>query len=1183
MEILPLEVDVAKSLERIESCLQDLKSGQARLAESFSSDYAAWKLGRNASPYIAVEKMKHHSGGRSDLGGNAVHDKGTSSADTGEPTTTGSCSAESAAAGSGHLVDDKARGKSESPTLTVTEHPPRTPRLDSRLMETSSLAGSEITCTSSLPDDEFLLESLRVSQAASGGYVAVTLPMNWPSSLQLHETLRKQTPPEQVLAANLSAKRTVCLPTSLPRSPKQLHRLGSNIRQEVETYPWYIIHPDSLLHAAMDVMATLFVLYELLVTPYCVAWNIHSEHWLLILYYCSASFWVLDMASGFVTGFYAEGQPHLKPAQVCRNYMRGWFAIDLFLVLADAANLIATVLGVEGQRHFLRLLRLSRLCRVVSLAKVWRFVMRLEDIFQSSQHAETVCILLKLGRIAVSVLGANHLLACLWMLIGRSATAPNGRRWIDEIAWYEADGPVAYQDTDLFYQYMVTFHWAIAQITLGTSGIGAYNSIEELFTVICLLIGLLMGTTLISMFSAEMVEAQLSTRQQDMLTKQLRRFLQRQNIDGKLSRKVRAIVAHRMKKTAPLAESDIKSLQLLPLPIQMELHFEICGAALLTHPLFCTWYSFSMTSILRICKETVHLAYMRENDELFSAGGIAEKVYHLKAGSGSYAQEPESAPVVAAATTQVDPNQWLAEPALWMQWYHVGTFKVVEASEVLVVQAVDFAAGIAQHSVMQDIVLAYCHLYQQRVACAAPPRRKFPSDLSVPGTAFEDLLFSMDPSFQEAISAQAVHHLTTFAGTRSQSNELDRAYKLGSLVFLVSKDQGTTVYHRTTLRIERPTKDGGHQVLVHAGRLNAYDKLVVLGELPTKRQNRGEPAEAALSRILEERLSAVQKVVEGLPRHKTVHRRRDSVMIPNRHWSRSVSSTLSCPNVDVETCFKVQLSGGHCMLDRYVIESSLAEAVSDHISYPSYTVSFKKTISTLGGVVAQTPSTPGKYSSKASQRASFESKSSLRPSFRSARSRSSGAASASASFATSGRASASFAASFAASSTMSFSECVVMALKNAPAPQEFSFDDTLQYDLFLWCDEEQFADIQTGSGKEDLKRFLSKFKYEEIHGAESPTGELDTRLDQARQTANVMVSFGSIYEEVAGAETENEVVFETSDHQRPAATKVPQMEVQRRTSSPPHKGFGSDNLGPGPSSRTADSTKFSGVRYMQDV
>lgn len=67
---------------------------------------------------------------------------------------------------------------------------------------------------------------------------------------------------------------------------------------------------------------------------------------------------------------------------------------------------------------------------------------------------------------------------------------------------------MTFSDMGMAYQYAASLHWAIAHITLGSVDIVPHNTMERGVTITFLLVGLLGGSTLVSLLSSTMVELQ---------------------------------------------------------------------------------------------------------------------------------------------------------------------------------------------------------------------------------------------------------------------------------------------------------------------------------------------------------------------------------------------------------------------------------------------------------------------------------------------------------------------------------------------------------------------------------------------------------------------------------------------------------------------------------------------------
>jgi len=765
--------------------------------------------------------------------------------------------------------------------------------------------------------------SYRKASTQETGFVASTLPAHWPKRMKLNEGLQGAKSAALATADRMSSGPPLVL------SMKAL-TFKSDADVEEKKRAW-VLHPDSKRAALLELLSSGFVVYELFVTPFVVAWDVQRVGWLNVMYWCSAVYWVIDIVGSFFTGFYSRGEVILSQGAIRRRYFRGWFLPDLLLVLCDMANIIANLLGMRGG-YMLRLLRLSRLCRVVSLAKLSRLFIRLEDHMQSHESAEMIAVGAKLGRIVVIILSANHLLACIWMLIGRIGHADTGVRWLDTAVLYDPTSEIVLEyskDLSMVYQYSLSFHWALAQLTLGASDVTAQNSLEMIYTIVCITLGLLMGTSLISVFSAEMVEVQLSSRQKDAVHKQLYHFLKHHRIDNGFSRRVRAMVLERLKKSPPVAAQDVHSLRLLPNYLQMDLHFRICGRSLLTHPIFSIWRSFSANSVLRFCMDAVQLIETRPNDEVFGGGKRAENAYHVRTGHGVYEQDPESAPVIDSTSTKVHESKWLAEAALWLDWTHVGTFRVSVQAEVLVISVDGIPSVLQQNVVLQEITVAYCRAYHARVIASFPPMSEFPTDLGVRDCDFEDILCEMDRNLVEAVGLQALRqaaaapsHTSYEAalqglGKRSALVQLEADYKNKHCrLYLTGDDTVRCVAANVGLRVNNSS---GH-VLMHVANVSSNGKFHFHVSIPMARQVVGETSTDTALRLIEKRLHPFKASLQAPPWVRRVDKKDDTGLTASRK-SRFIS--LATMNVVLQMDY---LEDPRDLEGRIVDSSSIATA-----------------------------------------------------------------------------------------------------------------------------------------------------------------------------------------------------------------------------------------------------------------
>ena len=136
------------------------------------------------------------------------------------------------------------------------------------------------------------------------------------------------------------------------------------------------------------------------------------------------------------------------------------------------------------------------------------------------------------------------------------------------------------------FQYTTALHWSIAQLTLGAVEINPVNPFERMFTVGLLVLGLLVGVSLVSLLSAVMMDFTL--RKQDRVQKlsYLRTFLPEHNVNNRLAYRVTQQVGTRIRRRPKLTDRDVDAIQLLSSTLRTELRYDIFKKQMSSHPLF---------------------------------------------------------------------------------------------------------------------------------------------------------------------------------------------------------------------------------------------------------------------------------------------------------------------------------------------------------------------------------------------------------------------------------------------------------------------------------------------------------------------------------------------------------------------------------------------------------------------
>ena len=123
--------------------------------------------------------------------------------------------------------------------------------------------------------------------------------------------------------------------TQLQSSWGQLHNIyearAESKFAESPLHPW-TLDPDSSFTSIWDLISIVLLLYVTVVVPLRVCFGIAVEIWSFKFFIevLVDSFFVADLALNFRIAYYDEnGVRESRPTYIARNYLCGWFAVDL--------------------------------------------------------------------------------------------------------------------------------------------------------------------------------------------------------------------------------------------------------------------------------------------------------------------------------------------------------------------------------------------------------------------------------------------------------------------------------------------------------------------------------------------------------------------------------------------------------------------------------------------------------------------------------------------------------------------------------------------------------------------------------------------------------------------------------------------------------------------------------------
>jgi len=90
-----------------------------------------------------------------------------------------------------------------------------------------------------------------------------------------------------------------------------------------------MFHPESIIRIIWEVIGVIFIIYQLILTPFRICFDIRPIGSIVIFEIIQDFFFIIDFLIGFNTGFYEHGILIMDRTPSIMQYMRTWFILDL--------------------------------------------------------------------------------------------------------------------------------------------------------------------------------------------------------------------------------------------------------------------------------------------------------------------------------------------------------------------------------------------------------------------------------------------------------------------------------------------------------------------------------------------------------------------------------------------------------------------------------------------------------------------------------------------------------------------------------------------------------------------------------------------------------------------------------------------------------------------------------------
>ncbi|CAE8613935.1 unnamed protein product [Polarella glacialis] len=309
---------------------------------------------------------------------------------------------------------------------------------------------------------------------------------------------------------------------------------------ESRSQMFFSLDPNSRIRMAVDIVSLLMVLHDMIAIPWMMAWDIDLQTGIRQSFLATTLYWTADIVFSSFTGFYHDGIIERRLALISRKYVKGWFFMDLLMVVSDWVSFAATELsdGTDASTttglKLVRFLKLAKFLRILGLMRMIRFSKLFEELLDRSL-AGGFRVVFDFVKLLCFVLWLSHVTTCLWFLLGMTGPSDTDSRWFDSVMMRSGDH---FEAAAQGYQYATSFHFALSQITAnGVEMLSPLNSIERWFNIVCLIFGLFFSSHVVSTFSSAMMQLEMANEDKTHKLKQLNTFLSQYPVDKGVARR----------------------------------------------------------------------------------------------------------------------------------------------------------------------------------------------------------------------------------------------------------------------------------------------------------------------------------------------------------------------------------------------------------------------------------------------------------------------------------------------------------------------------------------------------------------------------------------------------------------------------------------------------------------------
>jgi len=422
----------------------------------------------------------------------------------------------------------------------------------------------------------------------------------------------------------------------------------------------------------------VLISYDLITIPFNQAFTPAPSWFSVGMDWITLLFWTADMLQGFFLGYFEKGIYVSDNRRVLKHYLITWFVPDLVVVGPEwVMTLSSSIVDSNDAENYgeigkvLKGARAVRVLRLLRLLKLQRIINMLYDMIES----EHTFICVNLAKLLVAVLVLNHVIACVWFLIGRVCMQGGVTNWIEV-------GSV--EDTSLAYKYTTSLHWSLTQFTPASMDISARNVWERAFSIVVLFFAMVAFSSIVASITGSMTSLRNMKTEDMKQFWRLRRYLRQRGIEHGLSDRIWKYLEHEVQKQGKLLQrKSITVLQYLSMALQSELAHALSAPNLTGHPFFHLLDCRMKCVMHRLCHMCLKPQSHAENEVVFSAGEKATRMLFIQESTGGVSDGHLEYTTAFGEKLFPSNGDWVSEAVLWTDWRHRGELMSITTNDLI--------------------------------------------------------------------------------------------------------------------------------------------------------------------------------------------------------------------------------------------------------------------------------------------------------------------------------------------------------------------------------------------------------------------------------------------------------------------------------------------------------------------